>query len=309
MLIGSVETVPGTSGGTMALIVGVYDTAILSAGHLFSSARLALVDVPRGRGWARAGTEFRRIAWAMIIPLVIGMFAALVVMSNLMAGLVHDYPVRTKAVFFGLVLASLWVPYSLAAAVDDGVATRTGWRWRDLVIALGGAALGFVVVSLPPGHVEPTPVVIVVAAALAVSALVLPGLSGSFLLLTLGLYEPTLGAVNDRDFGYIGLFAIGAVIGLGSIVKVLQWLLDHHRRVTLVLLTGVMAGGLRALWPWQAHDRTLLAPGAHTSAAVGLAALSFVVVATVFVIDHTVVRKKRQQRADEDETTPAGVAG
>jgi putative membrane protein len=140
------------------------------------------------------------------------------------------------------------------------------------------AILAFVVVSLPPGDVQPSRLMIMLAAAIAVSALVLPGLSGSFLLLTFGLYEDTLAAVNERDLGYLGFFMLGAIVGLASFVKVLQWLLEHQRRLTLVILTGVMAGCLRALWPWQDDERAVHAPAEHVGAAAALAALGFVVV-------------------------------
>lgn len=308
-LIGTAETVPGVSGGTVALVVGIYDTAIGSAGHLLSSARCAIVDVPRGRGWGRAAEQFRLIQWRVIIPLLIGMATALVVMARFMETWVHDYPIHTRGLFFGLVLASLWVPYSLAARASRLLHDDAGWRLRDFAIAVVATAAAYLVVSLPPGNIEPTPVVIVAAAAIAVSALVLPGLSGSFLLLTFGLYAPTLGAVNDRDFGYLGLFALGAIIGLGSIVKVLQWLLDHRRRITLVILTGVMAGCLRALWPWQDADRSLLAPGEHVAAAAGLAALGFAVVVAVILVEHLVVhRRQAEQSAAADDEQSAETA-
>ncbi|MQA17592.1 MAG: DUF368 domain-containing protein, partial [Pseudonocardiaceae bacterium] len=224
-----------------------YETVIASAGHLLSAVRRTVTDVPRGRGWSGPGEEFRRVSWRVIVPVVCGMLAALVLTARLMAGWVHDYPIQTRAVFFGLVLASLWVPFSLAGRAAQPVRGEARWGWRDAVLAVAAAALAYVVVSLPPGEVEATPVVIFLAAAVAVSALILPGLSGSFLLLTFGLYESTLSAVNDRDLGYLALFALGALVGLASFVKLLQWLLQHHRRVTLVVLTGVMAGCLRAL--------------------------------------------------------------
>ena len=98
---------------------------------------------------------------------------------------------------------------------------------------------------------------------IAVCALVLPGVSGSFLLLAMGLYAPTLAAVNDRDLVYLGVFALGAVLGLGSFVPLLQWLLERRRRVTLAVMTGLMLGSLRALWPWQTEDGGVLAPVAE----------------------------------------------
>lgn len=280
-LIGTVETVPGVSGGTVALVVGVYETAITSAGHVLSGVRRAVVDVPRGAGLSRARDDFAKAQWRVIVPLLIGMFAALVLMARLVESWVEDNPVQSRALFFGLVLASLWVPFSLAS---KGPGARP-WGWRDVFVAAAAAGVAFVVVSLPPGEMEPTPLIVVLAAVVAVSALVLPGLSGSFLLLTFGLYERTLEAVNERELGYLGLFALGALVGLASFVKVLQWLLEHRRRITLVILTGVMAGCLRALWPWQDDDRGLLAPGDDLSAALGLAALGFVIVLAFILVE------------------------
>ncbi|WP_207782751.1 DUF368 domain-containing protein [Phytoactinopolyspora limicola] len=291
-LIGTVETVPGVSGGTVALVVGVYETIITSAGHVLSGLRLALADLPRGRGGGRAREEFARVEWHVIVPLLIGMFAALVVMARLIEGWVEDNPVQSRGLFFGLVLASLAVPFSLASRAPRSPDGTSGpWSWREIAVAAGAGIVAFVVVSLPPGQVEPDPPFVLLAAALAVSALVLPGLSGSFILLTFGLYEDTLSAVNERDFGYLGVFMLGAALGLASFVKLLQWLLENHRRLTLVVLTGVMAGCLRALWPWQDEDRTLLAPGDHLGAAVGLAALGFAVVAAFVVVERRWARR------------------
>lgn len=296
-LMGTAETVPGVSGGTVALMVGVYEILLTSAGHLLGGLRILVVDGIRGRGTARARPELARVRWDVLGPLAVGMAIALVLMSAVMESLVHDHPIETNALFFGLVLASLWVPFALAGTAAPTVENRTGWRGRDWIIGAASAGAAAVVVSLPQGAIEPTPLVIVGSAFIAVSALVLPGLSGSFLLLTMGLYETTLGALNDRDFGYLGLFALGAVFGLATIVKLLQWLLEHHRRVTLVVLTGVMAGSLRALWPWQSDERVLQAPGDQLGAAVALAVVGFVLVVALIVTERIYVAR-HQGRED-----------
>ncbi|KID28833.1 putative membrane protein [Prauserella sp. Am3] len=293
-LIGTAETVPGVSGGTVALVVRVYDTAITSAGHLITGAVRAVTDVPRGKGAARAATEFRSVAWRTIIPLLAGMVVALLVMARFMEGWVEDHPVQTRALFFGMVLASLWVPYSMVAGAPRSDGRMSPWTMRDILPAVVTAVVMYVVVSLPPGNVEASAPVIVIAAAIAICALVLPGLSGSFLLLTIGLYQPTLAAVNDRDFGYLGLFALGAIIGLGSIVKVLQWLLEHRKRITLVIVTGLMAGSLRALWPWQNDDRDLLAPSEDLALAIILGIVGFAVVAAVLVVEARMTRAQER---------------
>jgi putative membrane protein len=146
------------------------------------------------------------------------------------------------------------------------------WDARALAIAAVAAAAAFVLTGLPPTTVDdPSLLLVAAAGAVAVCALVLPGVSGSFLLLSVGLYEPTIMAVNDRDLAYLSAFALGAAIGLASFVLLLQWLLSHRPRITLVVLTGLMAGSLRALWPWQDDDRTLLAPQGDLLAAIGLA--------------------------------------
>jgi putative membrane protein len=101
--------------------------------------------------------------------------------------------------------------------------------------------------------------VIAASAAVAVCALVLPGISGSYLLLALGMYAPTLAAVNNRDFGYLGSFVLGAILGLAAFVSGLKWLLAHKRKLTLIVMTGLMVGSLRALWPWQSEAGELIA--------------------------------------------------
>ncbi|SDS33094.1 DUF368 domain-containing protein [Paraoerskovia marina] len=290
-LMGTAETVPGVSGGTIALMVGVYEDLLTSAGHLLSGLRIAATDGVRGRGLDRAREDLDRVRWDILLPLGVGMAIALVVMSGVMEEVVTEHPFEMNALFFGLVLASLWVPYSLSAAAEPRPRGRSRWSWKDGAAAVAGAVVALVVVGLPAGEVEPTPVVIVVSAFIAVTALVLPGLSGSFLLLTMGLYESTLGAVNDRDLGYLALFALGAVLGLASIVKLLQWLLEHRRRVTLAVLTGVMAGSLRALWPWQDDDRGLQAPSEDLGTAVAFAAAGFVVVVALIVLERVIVAR------------------
>ncbi|WP_114451547.1 DUF368 domain-containing protein [Halopolyspora algeriensis] len=276
-LIGTAETIPGVSGGTVALVTGVYEALIDSAGHVVSAVKLTVTDVPRGAGFSRAGAELRRVRWGVVLPLLVGLVCAALVAAKLLEPVLTHYPTQSRAMFFGLVFASLWVPISMIE-----------WPWRllDVGIAAAMAALAFVLTGLPPTSIAPNPVVVALAAAVAVCALVLPGVSGSFFLLTLGLYEPTISALNDRDLGYIATFGLGAVIGLALFVKVLQWLLEHRRRMTLVVMTGLMAGCLRALWPWQGTDRELLAPAGSVTGSVLYFLLGVAVVAVLLVAEH-----------------------
>lgn len=288
--IGAAEVVPGVSGGTIALIVGLYDKLIISAGHVVSSLKITATDLPRGKGIARAGSELRKANWPVVFAALAGMAAALVLGARALGPLVESYPQRSYALFFGLVLAGLWVPY-----------TRSGRRWSigHYALALVVAAVAFVLTGLPPTEVSPHPAIVALAAAVAVSALVLPGLSGAFILLTLGLYSTTLNALNELDFGYIATFALGAFLGLALFVKLLQWLLEHRQHVTMVVMTGLMAGSLRALWPWQpwenGEERTLLAPTGDVPVTLVLTAAGVTIV-TAALITQARVQTARRNR-------------
>jgi putative membrane protein len=274
-LVGGAEALPGISGGTVALVTGVYETAVTGAGHTLTAARLAVTDRTRARA------ELARVRWSVIVPLLIGMVPGLLVTVRFLAPMLEEHPVPLYGLFLGMTAAALVVPVRMAGA---------RWSAGEVARALVVAAVVFVLVGLPPQHLTPTYPVVLAAAAVAACALALPGTSGSFLLLTFGLYQPTLAAVNDRDWGYVAVFLAGMVLGLACFVKALQWLLEHRRRSALVLLSGVMAGALRALWPWQEDDRTLLAPGDQ----VGLAAAAFVLGAAVVL--GLVVAERRSRR-------------
>lgn len=273
-LIGAAEVVPGVSGGTVALVVGLYDTLIGSAGHLLTALRLLVTG---RREEARA--EHAQVQWIVLIPVGLGMVTALVVGARLLAPVLEDHPVGSRAVFAGLILASLLVPIGMVGR----------WGAREVGLAVVAAVAAVLLTGLPPGTVsEPAPLLVSAAAAVAVCALVLPGVSGSFLLLTVGLYEPTLSAVNDRDLGYLGAFALGALVGLAAFVKLLQYLLTRHHRVTLAVMTGLMAGSLRALWPWQGDDREILAPTGDAWQVVLLVLAGAAAVVTLLLLERRI---------------------
>lgn len=296
-LIGVVETVPGVSGGTVALVVGIFHHLIGSAAHVVSAARRLITGPDRAAG---AREHLGAVHWRVVLPVAIGMVFAVFTVAGPMADLVEAHPELTRAAFFGMVLASIAVPMRMVRddlrARGAGRVERAGVGLRPfhVVASLLAAVATFLLVSLPPTSVEAHPLIILPAAMIAVSALVLPGLSGSFLLLTFGLYEPTLRAVESRDLGYLGIFVLGMVLGMVVIVKVLKWLLEHRHTITLVVLTGVMVGGLRSLWPWQTEARELLAPGEDWAAALGLGIAGFVLVAVLVAVDSALAAKDRR---------------
>ena len=271
ILMGFAEIVPGVSGGTVALIVGVYHTVISAAASVVS-ALLALV---KPGGVARARQCLSDVKWAVVIPVLAGMVAGIFVGAALLEPVLVTYPIESRAVFAGLILASLIVPFRMVGA---------SWSWRLGGLAGLAGASSFVITGLPVlAQASDSLIFVAPAAALAVCALVLPGVSGSFLLVTLGFYEPTLAAVNDRDISYLAVFIAGAILGLSAFVRVLQWLLTRHRVITLVVMTGLMAGSLRALWPWQGEARELL-PVPADSVGVWLLVLAGVGVVAMIVV-------------------------
>ncbi|MGZ0068666.1 DUF368 domain-containing protein [Microbacterium arborescens] len=281
-LIGTVEIIPGVSGGTVALIVGVYETLIDSAGHLARGVARAAADGVRGRGLTRARAEFAAVRWSVVLPVGFGMIAAVLAASAVLAPIIEAEPVASRALFAGLILASLVVPIRMVGG---------RWRIREYAIAAVGAVAGFALTSLPQvDPLEPPLPVVALAAAFAVCALVVPGVSGSFILLAVGMYAPTLAAVNERDLVYLGVFILGAMIGLGLFVSVLQWLLVHRRRVMLAMMTGLMVGSLRALWPWQ-EGGAVQPPGPDAVPVLLLVLLGAAAVGGVLLIESAVLRR------------------
>jgi putative membrane protein len=249
-LIGIAEIIPGVSGGTVALIVGVYTRIINSASEAVRGF-LLLFGFSKSK-LAESKTRFKAISWSLLIPLLIGMVIAIFAAASVVEPLLQQYPTLTRALFAGLIAASLIVPIRMVGAK---------WAIADYLLAAVAAAAAFALTSIPRAmDMEPGFFVIVASAAVAVCALVLPGVSGSYLLLALGMYAPTLAAVNDLDFGYLGTFVLGAILGLAAFVSVLQWLLQNRRRMTLVVMTGLMVGSLRALWPWQTESGAVQMP-------------------------------------------------
>lgn len=282
MAMGLAEVVPGVSGGTVALVLGVYTRLVDGAGHAVTALRLSAT----GHGGQALGS-LRRAHWATVLPVLAGMALAVLVGARFVGPAVEDHPVGARAVFFGLVLFSIVVPARMVG----------NWTARETAIAALAAAAAFGLAGLPPGSdAQPPSAVVVAAAAVAVCALVLPGVSGSFLLLTLGLYQPTLAAVNDRDLGYLAAFAAGAALGLALFVKALQAALRNHSALTLAIMTGLMAGSLRALWPWQDADRGLLPPDDGAFQVVALAVGAGLVV-TAFVVVQARLERRTTARS------------
>lgn len=234
--MGAADVVPGVSGGTVALVFGIYPSLVAQ----IRQGASALGQLVRGRPGAMVA-ELRRVDWWFLLPLLAGVGLALVTLAGIISHFLDEEPIRTAAVFFGLVLGSL---YSTVHVVRR-------WDARHLVVAAAVAVAAFLLLGLGSGQVEdPHLAFVFVGGMIAICAMILPGISGSFLLLMLGLYHGVIDAVDERDLLVIAVFGAGAVIGLAGFSSLLSWALERWEQLILAGLIGLMAGSLRVLWPW-----------------------------------------------------------
>ncbi|HUG47332.1 MAG TPA: DUF368 domain-containing protein, partial [Candidatus Limnocylindria bacterium] len=246
LLMGGADVIPGVSGGTVALIVGIYERLIHSI-RVGASALLAVARLDLGR----ARLRFGEVEWRLVLPLGMGILTALGIGSVVIPPLLEHYREPVYALFFGLILGSVAVPW-------ERIEER---RWPEYVLVGVAAVAAFLLVGLPPQEIpDPALPYVFACAAVAICAMILPGVSGAFLLVVLGIYSVSLDALRTIDLPYVLTFVAGAVVGLGSFARVLEWLLEHRHALTMSVLTGLMIGSVRALWPWQTEERDLLPP-------------------------------------------------
>ena len=235
LAMGAADLVPGVSGGTIALITGIYPRllrAIVSAD--FDALGLLL----RGRLTAL----WYRLDGGFLASLAAGIITAIFVLAGTLHWLLESYPQPLWAFFSGLILAS-----GLMLIRDE---VRLVQAHRILSFALGvGAAVW--ISLLPPVVPEAGQIGVLIAGAIAICAMILPGISGSFMLVLMGMYGPILSALRNLDWMLLGTFAAGCALGLLSFSRLLDWLLRQYRALTLAFLTGVLMGSLMAVWPWR----------------------------------------------------------
>ena len=238
--MGMADLVPGVSGGTVAFIAGIYDPLLNSLSALSGDGLKAALRGDLKGAWNAINGPF-------LLALALGIGVAIVTLATPLHWLLEHEPTLLRAFFVGLVATS--VPLVGKHVEGWGL---DAWVWA----AVGCAVAGFIT-SLPPLVQSAHPAFLVAAGMLAICAMLLPGISGSFLLLLLGAYAPVLLAVKSLDVTKIAAFGTGAVLGLLAFSRALKWLLETKRRPTLAILTGFLVGSLQALWPWKAQVRPL----------------------------------------------------
>lgn len=277
--MGVAEALPGISGGTIALIVGIYERLVAS---IHAAAR-TVANLLRLRP-AAARAALGDVHFEVMVPLLVVMVPTALVGFVVFGDLLERYEAPFRAVLFGLVLASLRLPWRQIRA-------RAPQLWA---VAAAGAVVAFVLTGLPGREVDdPALWFVAGAAALGFSAWILPGVSGSYVLLVLGVYPSVGPAVRSADPAFLGAFAVGGLLGLGAFSTLLAYLLRRRHDLTMALLTGLLFGALRALWPWQAADGALLAPEpASLAVLVPLFAVGFAAVAALTLVGDRAARRR-----------------
>ncbi len=275
--MGASDVVPGVSGGTVALILGIYGDLITAV----STGSKALGQLAKGNvGGFVDG--MKSVNWLFLIPLVAGVFSAVLLLSGIIETALQDHPETMAGLFFGLVIGSIVVARQLLEQPNTS-------HW--VIVAMVAAAL-FVLLGFQSGPIaDPSAMVLVGSGALAVCALILPGISGSFILLMIGMYAAVLNAVDERILGDIAFVGIGAIVGLALFSSLLNHLLDNHHDTVMAVLIGLMFGSLRVLWPWPNgvgiidHDEIISGTGLEMpNGAPWVGAVTAAVLSTVVVI-------------------------
>ena len=238
VLMGAADVVPGVSGGTVALLLGIY-------GRLIDAVRAGagvLGSLLRGR-WSETWDRLRSFDWWFAVPLVAGIVVAVAALASVIDDLLAEEPEAMAGLFFGLVAASVVVAWKMVERPGAGLALSA--------VAVGG--LFFWLLGLQSGPVaDPTALVLFGSGVVAVCAMLLPGISGSFILLMLGVYPAAIGAVDDRVWGDLAALAAGAVLGLALFSNLIGQVLERWPDLTLAAMVGLLLGSLRVLWPWPA---------------------------------------------------------
>ena len=235
MAMGAADVVPGVSGGTIAFISGIYEELLNS----ISSFNFSLLKVFRKEGFKQV---WNTVNGTFLLALFIGISVSVLSLAKLIATLLENHPIVIWSFFFGLVLASI---------IYIGKQITT-WTIGSVLCLIFGVILAFYITTLNPMVSEnSSPWFLFLAGMIAICAMILPGISGSFILVLLGAYKPVLNALNTRDFFSIIVFMFGAVLGLLTFSRILKWLFFTYKNYTLAILTGFIIGSLNKIWPWQ----------------------------------------------------------
>lgn len=247
--MGLADIVPGVSGGTVAFITGIYDELLKSISSVNKEFVALIIKFEIKKALEHINYQF-------LIPLFIGIGSAILLTSRLMHYLLETHPTHTWGFFFGLIVASI---IYIARSVEKP------WNLQKVIKLCVGISIGYSLVSLVPVQTENSYLNIFFSGSVAICAMILPGISGSFILLILGKYAFVTGALKapfvDNNLIYILVFCIGCLVGLLSFSKLLNYLMNKYHQAMILILTGFMIGSLKKIWPWKETIRSIVVRG------------------------------------------------
>lgn len=232
--MGAADVVPGVSGGTIAFISGIYEELITS----INKVNLEALKILKSKGFK---SFWKHINGGFLLALLLGIAISVFSLAKGIKWLLANEPVAVWSFFFGLMLASV---FFLAKGIEK-------WNPATIVVMFASCAVAYGITTLPPLGSNDGLIFLFFAGALAICAMILPGVSGAFILVLLGAYDTVLTAVDDKNIKILMVIAAGAVFGLLSFSKILKWLFEHHRNLTIASLTAFIIGSLNKVWPWK----------------------------------------------------------
>lgn len=269
MGMGAADVVPGVSGGTIAFIVGIYDELIETIKSINAESIRLFFTGKWARFWEKINGNF-------LFSLLLGIGISVFSLAKIITWLLAEHPILVWSFFFGLVAASTWF---VGKDIKE-------WNWKTITGFIAGAVVAYYITVATPAETSTHPLFIFLCGAIAICAMILPGISGSFILVLLGKYFYIMEAVKTFNITTLAIFGVGAVIGITSFSRLLSFALKHFRNITLAVLTGFMLGSLNKVWPWKeivdnTHGmpiETNILPNTHIWEAVVLMVVGFLLV-------------------------------
>lgn len=234
MAMGAADVVPGVSGGTIAFVSGIYQRLIDAIKSLEPRALSVLYRQGFSAFWKYIDGTFLSILFAGILTSVLSL-------AKIISYCLDQYPILVWSFFFGLVLASIVYIFS----------QLRGWNWREICLLIMGTIIALAISSVKPTNLPAEWWMLMLSGSIAICAMILPGISGSFILLMMGMYSVFINALKNFEWVLLGSFAAGCAIGLMIFSHLLSWLLKHYENLMLALLTGFLVGSLKTIWPWK----------------------------------------------------------
>lgn len=235
MAMGAADVVPGVSGGTIAFISGIYEELLSSV----SSVNFKSLQILRKEGLK---SFWKAINGNFLAALLVGIFISIISLAKLISWALENEPILVWSFFFGLVLASI---IYVGKQISE-------WDFIVISVLVFGIGFAYYITTLEPIITENSSLLFIfMAGAIAICAMILPGISGAFILVLLGAYKPVLDAIDEKDIKLLAALAFGAIVGLLTFSKILKWLFVRYRNLTLAILTGFIIGSLNKIWPWK----------------------------------------------------------